>query len=67
MSEAKKDPSKYVLIFPNDGVDKKKGPLVMEQYLNSASLEEIKIRKEILEKRYGECQIAKIEIIKETK
>lgn len=39
------------------------GPIVFEQYTNSASLENIKKRAEQLSQQYGKCRIAKLEFI----
>lgn len=39
------------------------GPLVFEQYVRTADLENIKKRAEQLTPRYGKCRIAKLQFI----
>jgi hypothetical protein len=64
----------YVLVADNDlamdtlGVKwaDSKGPIVFEQYTNSASLKEIQERIQLLDGRYGRCRIAKLEFIEPT-
>jgi hypothetical protein len=63
----------YVVVADNDqahnisGVEyyDKDGPLVFEQYIKTASLDNAKARINSLNGRYGKCRIAKLEFVEE--
>jgi len=39
------------------------GPFVVEQYIRTADLESVKKRAKLLETKYGECRIARLEFV----
>jgi hypothetical protein len=50
----------YVVVAENDITGDPEGPLVIEQYLRDATLQNAKKRAELLEPVLGKCRIAKV-------